>query len=159
MKRFLLLLLPLLCCGGFLLSACGDDNDDIDRNFTNVSYQLQPTYDLQKFYKVMAYYTDFDGISHEELIENTTEWNYREIRSGNYNIKCRVVAIAKEPAEYGDLEKDYYDLGYSYAIHWYKQEGGAHSKQPTPVSISVAKDEMAKYLNDHPTITVFDFSV
>ena len=160
MKRILYLSTVIIClgCACLWLTACGDDDVDIDRDYTNVSYKVEPTYDLQKFYKIIAYYTDFDGKAHEEVIEDSNEWNYRERKSGDHSIRCRVVALAKTAEEYGDLDVAYYDLGYSYSIHWYKQEGGAHSIQPVPWSESVSKNEVPAYLANHPTITIFEFN-
>lgn len=160
MKRILYLstFITCVCCACLWLTACGDDDVDIDRDYTSVTYKVTPTFDLQKLYKVMAYYTDFSGVAHEELIEDATEWIYKEKQSGNHNIKCRVVATAKTAEEYGELDAGSYDLGYSYSIHWYKQEGSAHSIQPEPWSESVSKNEVPAYLANHPTITIFEFN-
>lgn len=160
MKRILYLSAVISCvwCVCLCLTACGDDDTDIDRDYTSVAYKVAPTYDLQKFYKVTASYTDFNGVAHEEIIEHTSEWSYKEKQDGNHPIKCRVLATAKTAEEYGELDAGSYDLGYSYSIYWYQQESSAHSIQPIPWSESVAKNEIPAYLESHPTITIFEFN-
>ena len=142
------------------MTGCGSDDGvvDYDRDFTQVTYSVKPAYDLQHLYTVKAIYTDFKGIRHEEVIANTSEWTYKEKESGNHPLSCQVIATAKQPEEYGGLSKDLYALTWEYSIHWYLQEGGAHSIQPAAQGRAVKRDEVETYMAENPTLVLVSFS-
>ena len=143
-----------------LNTACGSDDGtvDYDRDFTQVSYSVKPAFDLQQLYTVRAVYTDFKGIKHDVVIENTTEWAYKEKEAGDHPISCQVIATAKSPEEYGTLDRSLYSFTWEYSIYWYKQNGGAHSTRPEPQGRAVKGEEVAAYMAENPVITLFNFS-
>ena len=160
MKKILYLsaFISCVCFACLCLTACGDDDKDIDRDYTNVHYTLRPGIGRLKFYTIKAYYTDFNGVNHEEEVKDVTVWDYREKKEGTHPIKCRVTATAKTPEEYGEIDAASYDFGWEYSIHWYKMEGGAHSEQPYPSPNYISKDNVVKFLAENPTITLISFS-
>ncbi len=159
MKRLLYVsMIALLCCCAFTLVSCGDDDEEIDRDYTNVHYTLKPGIGLHKFYTIMAYYTDFNGVNHEEEIKDVTEWDYREKKEGSHKIQCRVVATVKTPEEYGEIDASAYDFSWEYSIHWYKKENGAHSEQPITSPNYINKENVLSYLEAHPVITLINFN-
>ena len=143
-----------------LLTACGSDDGmtEYDRDFTQMTYTVSPAFDLQQLYTVSVSYTDLKGFKHEEVIANATEWTYKEKESGDHPLHLQVVATAKKPEEYGVLDKDLYALTWTYSIHWYKQEGGAHSIQPTAQGRAVSRSEVETFLAENPTIVLVSFS-
>ena len=159
MKRLLytMMVMVLLCGGTSMLTACGDDDVTVDLDYTNVHYTVSPGIGLKKFYTIKAYYTDFDGVDHEEEIKDVTTWEYREKKEGTHQIRCRVVATVKTPAEYGEIDASAYDFSWEYSIHWYKKEGGAHSEQPAPKANYIPKDNVLSYLEKNPSIVLINF--
>ena len=143
-----------------VLCGCGSDDGVVayDRDFTQVSYSVKPAFDLQRFYTVRVIYTDFHGQQHEEVIENSTEWSYKEKESGHHPIQCRIIATAKSAEQYGTLDRETYAFTWEYTIHWHQEKSGAKSLQPSALGRSVKRDEVTIYLAENPTIILLDFN-
>ena len=143
-----------------LITACGDDDGtvDYDRDFTQVKVKVAPAFDLQKLYTVKASYTDFKGIKHNEVIENTSEWVYNEKEKGDHPINIVVTATAKTPEEYGELDRALYAFTWEYSIHWYKQNSSAKSIQPEAQGRAVKREDVETYMAENPVITLINFS-
>ncbi|MBR4389539.1 MAG: hypothetical protein IKT00_10220 [Prevotella sp.] len=159
MKRILhAMTTAMLFCGAFMFTSCGDDDITVDRDYTSVHYTVTPGIGLMKFYTIKAYYTDFNGVDHEEEVKDVTTWEYREKKEGTHKIQCRVVATVKSKEEYGEIDASAYDFNWEYSIHWYKKEGGAHSEQPITSPNYISKDNVPSYLEAHPAITLISFN-
>ena len=154
-------IIPLLMMAAMTVAVgCGDDDGvtDYDRDFTQVKIKVAPAFDLQKLYTIRASYTDFKGVKHNDVIENTSEWVYSEKENGDHPISFMITATAKTPEEYGPLDRALYAFTWEYSIHWYKQSSGAKSIQPEAQGRAVKREEVETYMAENPVITLINFN-
>ncbi len=154
MKRYMryagIALFAAMAC---LFTACGDD-DEYDKDVTNVHYVVKTSVDFQMLYTITITYQDLKGASHTFQMKGMDIWEYRDKVNGDIPLYCKVIAEANE---LGDLDNRSYYINYATSVHWYRQAGGAHSIDEGEKGWRVEKEDLEQFMTEHPAIVILDF--
>lgn len=155
MRRYMKYAVMIMCAAMVcIVTACGDD-DEYDKNVTNVHYVVKTSVDLQSLYTVTVSYSDLSGVEHTFQMKDMAQWEYRDKVSGDVPLSCKVVAVANE---LNNLDDRTYYFNYESSVHYYRQVGGAHSVDEGEKGWRVEKADMEKFISEHPTIVILDFA-